>query len=537
MSGAGKPEINPDRKKSNMSLATVLMMIGLLLSKLTGQLREILVVPVFGGNTGLSDAFFLGFQIPDLFYQLLVGGAIQAAITPTLAAAVEKRKEKDGWRGVSIFINLTAVAVLLAVLIGELLSPVLIPLYNSNKSPAVLDLAVQVSRALFPQVFFMMLAALCIGVLNAYKRFRATAFGPAFYNICVILAMLLLGQATASGPVRVAAGVLLASCAYFVLQFYLARREFQNYSLSFDYRDQDFRQLLKLAVPTLISSSIIQVNMIILTGFASGSGAVTALRNASTTWQLPYGIFAVAIGNVMLPSLAGLHAVGDHRGSRRLLTRSLRSALFMIVPSAALFFAMRQDVIRAIFQWSADYREEMIASAAGILGWYCAAMVGQTIVFIINQAFYARRITKITLINGLLTLVLNSLLCLLFNYLDPGNLANLSLSYTITSVISVVFMSVLYSRGLPAAAPRRLWPFAVRLVICAAALLTVVMLLGIVPFNPAGKIMQLIWLLLRSIVGFVTFMLVANWLKIAEVEQIKVKTRNLVKKVVGKHKN
>ena len=164
MSGERKPESNPDRKQSNLSLATVLMMIGLLLSKLTGQLREILVVPVLGGNTGLSDAFFLGFQIPDLFYQLLVGGAIQAAITPTLAAAVERKKEKEGWRGVSIFINITAVVVLLAVFIGELLAPILIPLYNPNKSPAVIGLAVQVSRALFPQVFFMMLAALCIGV-------------------------------------------------------------------------------------------------------------------------------------------------------------------------------------------------------------------------------------------------------------------------------------------------------------------------------------------------------------------------------------
>ena len=504
----------------SMSLAAVLMMTGLLLSKITGQLREILVMPVFGGNTLLSDAFFLGFQIPDLFYQLLVGGAIQAAITPALAAAVQKRQERAGWRSVSIFINITALTVMLAVLVGQLLTPVLIPLYNPGKDPAVISLAIQVSRALFPQIFFMMLAALCIGVLNAYKKFQATAFGPPFYNLCVIMSMVLLGTSTTEGPVRIAAGVLLAAAAYFILQFFLARREFRHYILSLDHRDTEFRRLLRLAVPTLISCSIVQINMIVLTGFAVGDGAVTALRNASTTWQLPYGIFAVAIGNVMLPTLSGLNAVHDHTGCRRIFTRSLRSTLFMIVPSASLFLAMRQDVIRAIFQWNRDYTETMIQSASEILGWYCLAMVAQSVVFLLNQAFYARRVTRISLINGLLTLLLNTLLCVLLGAVNPGSLANLSLAYAITSGVSVVFMYTLYVKGMPAASPKRLSPFSVRLMLCAAALLTVVMLIGLLPVSPVAKIWQLAWLIVRGIAGFTAFLAAARLLKMPEVDEI-----------------
>ena len=152
----------------------------------------------------------------------------------------------------------------------------------------------------------------------------------------------------------------------------------KNYTLSFDYHDSGFQRLLKLAVPTLISGSIIQINMIILTSFATqyaGEGAVTALRYASTTWQLPYGIFAVAVGIVMMPSLAGFHAVRDYEGSRRLFVRSLRSVLFIIMPSAALFLVMRQDVVRAIFQWGSSVTEHNVETTAAILGWYCLAMV------------------------------------------------------------------------------------------------------------------------------------------------------------------
>lgn len=503
---------------SGMAFATVLMMLGLLLSKITGQLREILVVPVLGYGV-VSDAFVIGFQIPDLFYQLLVGGAIQAAITPTLAAAVARGREKQGWRSVSILINITAAMMIGAVIFGQIAAPVLVGIYNRGKEQEIVDLAVRVTRALFPQTFFMMLAALSIGILNAYKKFSSTSFGPSIYNICVILAMLLLGQASPAGAVRVASGVLIAGCVYFLLQFTLARNELKNYTFSFDTKDPGFRRLLKLAVPTLISGSIIQINTIILTGFANQfPGAATSLRQASTTWQLPYGIFVVAIGNVMLPSLAALNASRDKKGSSLLLGRSLRTALFLVLPSAALFLAMQQDVIRGIFQWNTAYSEEAVAITASVLRWYCLAMVAQTFVFLINQAFYARRMTHIALFNGLLTLIFNTGLCLLLTRIEVLGVSALSLAYTITSILSAILLYLLYRKFDLAAAPPRLWPFMIRALTCTTVLLLVVIGLNLLPVQPERKLWQLLWLALRSLIGFAAFLALAWYLKMPELQ-------------------
>lgn len=500
----------------SLSLAAVLMMAGLLLSKLSGQLREILIVPVLGYGT-VSDAFVIGFQIPDLFYQLLIGGAIQAAITPTLAAALEKRQLGRGWRSVSIFMNFAALAMLVAVLAGELLAPLIIPLYNAGKDPAITPIAIDVARALFPQTFFMMLAALSIGILNAYRKFLQTAFGPAIYNVFVILAMVLLGRATPSGAVRVASGVMLAACLYFLMQFGLAHKEFRHYSLAFDYRDSGFRQLFKLALPTMLSGSIVQINMIILTSFANQfPGAATSLRQASTTWQLPYGIFAVAIGNVMLPSLAGLNAKRDYSGSRKLLTRSLRSALFLTIPAAALFLAMQQDTVRAIFQWGAGYSDLTVGNTASILRWYCLAIVLQTFVFLVNQAFYAQHQTRVALANGVATLLLNGLLCLALTRWTNLGVSSLSLSYLLTSAFSAMLLYLLYKRFYPAAAPRRIWPFLLRAALCAAVLLLVVYAMGALPIRPTGKIGQLIWYFSRFLVGFAAFLTSASLLRMPE---------------------
>ncbi|NLV47757.1 MAG: murein biosynthesis integral membrane protein MurJ [Clostridiaceae bacterium] len=519
----------PDEKKRmTRSTATVLMMIGLLLSKLTGQLREILIVPIFGGLGVESDAFIIGFQIPDLFYQLLVGGAIQAAITPTLARAIERKREKAGWRSISIFINTAAVVMVLAVVLGELLAPLLIKTYNVGKNPQTIALAIRVTRALFPQVFFMMLAALCIGILNAYKKFGSTSFGPSIYNTCVVLSMVILGQATVNGPIRVAFGVMISALVFFLIQFFLARKEFRQYVFSLDIHDSGFRKLLRLAIPTLISGSIIQLNSIILTRFATQfDGAATALRQATTTWQLPYGVIVVAIGNVMLPSLAAACASKSQKQARTIYTQSLRSALFLIFPAAAIFLVMQADTIRAIFQWSSHYSEQAVVATAAILRWYCIAMVAQSVVFITNHAFYARRITHIALYNGILSLLLNTIFCYFLTKNEALSVSALSLSYMLTSLISAFLLYTLYRKGFKNAAPRRIWPFIIRLLLCTSVLMIAILLLAQLPISPAGKFWQLAWYGGRALLGFAAYLTIAWMIGLHESKMVQEKIRQL----------
>jgi len=508
-------------ESQSMTVSTVIMMIGLLLSKLTGQLREILIMPVFGGNPEITDAYIIGFQVPDLFFQLLVGGAIQAAITPFLAAALERGSERRAWRSLSIFINYAAVIMIIASAFGIITAPWLVPLLNAGKSELTVSLAVKVTQALFPQVFFMMMAALCIGILNAYKRFTSTSFGPAVYNIAVILAMVILGSASPLGAVRTAVGVTIAALIYFLLQFFLSRTMFRNYRFSFDRQDTGFVLLLRRAVPTLFSGSIIQLNTIILNAFAfQFAGAATMLRQASTTWQLPYGIFTVAIGNVMLPTLSRNFAANDDIRARRLFAQSLRRALFLVMPVAAIFFFLPQDTIAAIFQWGSSYTDAFAAQTAEILRFYCIAMIAHTFVFLTNQAFYSRGQTRIALVNGVITLFLNTLLCyLLTSYTELG-VASLSLAYTLTSIFSALFLFSMYKLGRPQAVPRGMFRYLLRLLICILPLAAVILLLGLLPVDPSGKLARLVWYGLRSLLGLGAYAVAAVALGLPEMRQM-----------------
>lgn len=506
-----------DTKPHSAAKATMIVMAALILSKVTGQLREILIPSKIGYGM-LSDAYILGFMVPDLIYQLLVGGSIQAAITPTLSGAISNREEKKTWKSISIFINITSIIMMAAVLIGELVIPVVLPLFSGTKSAETVALAISVSRVLFPQVFFMMLAALSVGILNAYKKFTASSMGPVVYNIGVVLSMILLGNKTADGAVKVAGGVMISACVYFLMQFYFSRREFNNYTLSFNYKDSGFRRLVKLAVPTLISASIVQLNTIILSGFTNNydDGSLTSLRFSVTTWQLPYGVFAVAVGSVMLPTLAGHFAEKNYAASAKVLTKSLRNALFLTIPSAVIFAVLSNEVIRGIFQWGSSLSASSVSLTSKMLSWYCIAMVCHTIIYIMNMAFYAVGKTKIPLLNGVITLMTNTLFCLVFTRFTPFGVLSMPMAFSLSSIISMFLLTFLFQRYRPECAPRKLPQYLLKSLLCGAAVFAVLLLIKQIPYDSGSKMIQLVLLAVKAGIAFAVYFGAAMFLQMKE---------------------
>jgi putative peptidoglycan lipid II flippase len=519
--------------------ATLIVMGALILSKLTGQFREMLI-PSRIGYGMLSDAYILGFLVPDLVYQLLVGGSIQAAVTPTLSGAICSNKEKQVWRSLSVFINITALIMIVAVIIGEILIPHILPLISGDKGAQTIALGASVSARLFPQVFFMMLAALSIGILNAYKRFTAASLGPVFYNICVIAAMLVFGNKTANGVINVAAGVLISSIGYFLLQFYFSREHFEFYRFSFNIRDKGFTRLVSLAVPTLISASIVQLNLIILAAFTNfyDDGALTSLRFAITTWQLPYGIFAVAIGGVMLPTLSGHYASGDYKACSRVITQSLRSALYLIIPSAVIFALLSREVIRGIFEWGAGHiSEESVSLTGAMLAWYCIAMIAHTVNYLMNMSFYSAGMTKIPLFNGAITLITNTAFCYLLTTYTGFGVVSMPIAYSLSAVISMMILSLFYFRLLPLCAPRKIPQFLIKSMVCAAMTAVTVYALGRILPDSTQKILQLLSLGAKAVAGMGAFILTSWLLQMKEVLMVHKKVIQIGRKWTGKSEN
>ena len=490
--------------------ATIITVFAMFLVKITGFLREILIVPKFGYGL-LSDAYIFSFQLPDLMFELLIGGAVAAVMTPTLAHGLERGRERKTWRSVNTFASFFLIMMAAILLITFMLAPFLTDLLlgegKGGQAPelaAMTHLIIPVSRILLLQTFLMVCISLTNGVLQAYKRFGPASFGVVIYNIAYMVSLLLFGASTEEAVKKVAWSVVLSALLYFIFAAFFARRELMNFRLSLDFEDQGFRRLLRLAIPTLLSGSVLQLNFMIMYHFASNyAGAVTSIRQASTTWTLPYGIIAVGIGNVALPNLSTFLARGENDKVRKLYSLSLRRILFFTLPFAIGFAVLNFDTIQAIFQWNAaNYAAEEVALTASAMRWFCISMIAQSIIFLTNQAFYARKVTRLTLFIGIVSLLMNPLFILLYMRVFDFGLAGIGMAHASYSVLAAILVYQAYRLHRKELRPTRLLPFAIRLVLPGLLMALVLYALRSIPWAPTQKLIQLIVFGLKLAIGF-----------------------------------
>lgn len=509
-----------ERRRSGINsakVATVIVMAGLLLSKGSGFIRDIIVSMRF--NETYRDAFSLAFTIPDLFYNLIIGGAVYSSIAPYMSGSLAVHEEKRGVRTISIFVSVISVVMIVVCVLGVVFSKPLYQLYAMNKSeidPETLILASSASKLLFPQIFFMMLAALCMGILNSYRRFNQTALAPFFYNVLVILAIYLLAGNSENKLMMTTGGILVASMFYFLYQYFIGFDKLKQFTFIFKPRDPEFIKLLKRALPIMFSTSVVQINVIVLNYFAGNfdKGSIYALRNASTIWQIPYGIFTVGISTIMTPNIAAAFEAKRYKDTSNLLSSSLRSALFIAIPCGGFMALMSTDVVKAIYQWSSKYTDENARMASVFLIGYCFAIITHSVVHLYNQAFNSIGRTKIPLFAGCIGLVSNPLVCIILIKAGVGPIA-LTIAYSVTSVLQMLVLIFLYKRDKDIA-PTGVWKSILKSFLCLFVMGVIVFIIDMFIPGEGSKVRQLAIISIKGVVAVVSYFAFAIILKMDE---------------------
>ncbi len=501
-----------------VSTAAMIVMSSMILSRFTGFVRETML----SWKVGLSwvqDAYVAAFTVPDLMYILLVGGTISAALVPFISGKLEIGEERDGWKAASSFINSIFIGLLILCTLGVIFAPQIIsfilPGYSGENSQTR-DLAIKLARILFPSVSFIMLAGICNGVLNSYKKFAAAAYGPSIYNTGCALAIYLFADTNASSMVKVAYGVTASAVLYFLIQFSFVFAKLKFYRPVINFFDKGFRRLLSQAIPSLLSSSVTQVNVIISTAFVSlcaAEGALAAFRNANNLWQLPYGIFAMGIGTAMLPTLSGKFAAGERKEYKTLLMKSLTSVLFLAVPSSAAFIVLREPLVRAVFEWGGKFTEKDVPGVATIMAFFSISMITQSIVGIMNRSFYAGQDTKTPLVTGIVSIIFNvGFGSIFYSFTDLGA-SGMALSYSIISSVNAIMLLFLLNRKMKGIYIGRLFGFFAKAVPATLLMITVLFLLEALPLRLDTKTLQLAFLAGEITVGAVFYVVTMVILK------------------------
>ncbi|HEX5314938.1 MAG TPA: murein biosynthesis integral membrane protein MurJ [Gammaproteobacteria bacterium] len=439
-----------------------------LLSRILGFARDIVFATHFGAGYGM-DAFLVAFKIPNFGRRLFAEGAFSQAFVPVLAEYRATRPESEVRELVSRTEGSLAGALALLSAFGVLLTPVFIWIFapGFHAIPGKFELATDLLRLTFPYLFFISLVALAGGVLNAHGSFGPPAFAPVLLNIAFIVAALFVAPHLAQGSYALAGAVLVAGALQFAMQLpYLARHGMLVLP-RLGWRDPGVRRIFRLMVPVMFGASVTQLNLLVDTVIASflASGSVSWLYYSDRLMEFPLGVFAVALGTIILPGLAGHHVRGEHDRYSAMLDRALRLTAFAMPAAAIALIVLAGPLVATLFGYG-KFSDHDVAMTRASLVTYAAGLTAFSLVKVLLPAWYARQQTRKPVRIGILAVGVNLVFngALVVPWALTGGVAPHAGLALATSLAAVVNAALLW-RGLRGIyRPLRGWtPFLLRI--------------------------------------------------------------------------
>jgi putative peptidoglycan lipid II flippase len=523
-------------------------------SRILGLVREQVFSSFFGASFA-NVAFQIAFRIPNLLRDLFAEGALSAAFVATFSQTLTKKGEREAWRLANMVNNGLIMALSVIVVLGIIFSPQIVALlvrpvpFEPARARLMVDLAVKMTRILFPFLLMVSLAAVAMGVLNTKGRFGVPASASTMFNVGSIVGGLAcaylmapeyitntavslfnhrpparddLGAATAI--IGMAVGTLIGGMLQWLIQVPSLRAVGYRWRPIVSFRDEGVRQVMRMMTPAIIGSAALQVNFLVSVAFATGvaEGAVVWLGNAQRLIYLPIGIFGVAISTATLPVTARAAAMENLSEVRHTLASSLRLTLLLTIPSAAGLIILSRPIIALLYQYG-RFTSSDTNQTAKALAYYAIGLAAFSLVRVLAPSFYALRDTRIPMLASVLSIVINYAVAeFTVDYLKIGHVG-LALSNSAVSIVNFAILFFFMRRKLDGIEGSGILSTFAKVMLASTAMGAVCWLLSDRIENYLGMdglFARLINVGVSVSVGVIVFYLGARLLKVGELTQL-----------------
>ena len=428
--------------------ATGIVGVAILCSRVLGLIRELLFAGLFGAGRNL-DAFLMAFRVPNMLRDLFAEGALSAAFITTFSKKIATEGDESAWRLANKVATLTAIFMSVVTLLGIVFAPQLIAVMTWwSWSPEKTELTILLTRIMWPFILLVSLAALVMGMLNAKQVFGPPAMASSFFNLGSIIGGVALGwwldpHFGARSLIGLSVGTLIGGLWQLTAQFPSLRRVGYKYRPDFEWRDEGVRTVLGLMAPAVIAASVVQVNVLVNSGFAArlGDGPVSWLNIAFRLMQLPLGIFGVAVATVTLPLVSRSAAVGNASEFRSALAHSIRLVLLLTIPAAIGLIILAEPIIHLIYEHG-RFTPYATTQTAAALRFYAIGLAGYSADKVLAPSFYALNKRYVPMFVTLTSIAINFFLNWFFTFYLHWGHRGLAFS---TSMVAITNFFFLYS--------------------------------------------------------------------------------------------
>ena len=392
--------------------STVVFSAMTLLSRIAGFGRDMLQATLFGTG-GAMSAFIVAYRIPNFLRRVFAEGSMAMAFVPVLNEIKERGDRAELKRFIDHMAGALCAVVMVVCAAGMLAAPLIARLFAPGwaDQPELLAQTAQMLRITFPYLLFISMMSLAASILNSFGRFGLPAFTPVLHNLTMIAAMLWLAPRFQVPPQGLAWGVLIAGVLQLALLWTVLGRLGMRPSLRLGFGHADVRKVARLMLPTLFSSSVAQVNLIVGTAFASllAAGSVDWLYYSDRLVEFPLGLFGVALGTVILPHLSRRHAAADAEGYSASLDWGLRMALLAGLPAGLGLLLLAEPITATVYNYghftAFDTRMAALSLSAMSLG-----VPAFVLSKVLAPAFFSRQDTRTPMRAAIWTVAANVVL-------------------------------------------------------------------------------------------------------------------------------
>jgi putative peptidoglycan lipid II flippase len=511
--------------------AASVIALGNVTSRVLGLVREMVKSGLFGAGGNVS-ALNAAIRIPQMLYDLLVGGVVSSALVPVLSDYTAPERRAELCRLLSVLVSVALLILCGFVLLGEFLSPLVIRLIAGGLSLPYRALASNLLRLVLPAVVFLSLSSVLSGALYALKRFTFPAFTAAVFNAMMVTMALILGRRW--GVRSMAIGMLVGAMLQVALQSPGIRDVRPR--LALDLGHPALRHIGKLYLPILLGLVVDKLAELLSYNLAShiSDPAIAWMDYAAQIIQFPLGLVVTAVSIAILPTLSRQASGGDSGPFRATLVQGLRLVLVLIIPATAGLYVLAHPVVALVLEHGSFAPADTLATAetlrCALLGLLFTA-VDQPLIF----AFYARKDTLTPALVGVGTTLLYVVMALIPWRLGVLTLPLLVMINSLKLAAHAVTMLVLTRRRLGGLGGHGLLSLVLRatlasLMMTAAAWGVTHVLVDAVPAGLAGELLTVGG---AGAVGIAVYGLLALALRVEEVHLFHTAIGDAVKRLTG----
>jgi putative peptidoglycan lipid II flippase len=525
-------------------------------SRILGLVREQVFAAFFGAGVA-NDAFNIAFRIPNLLRDLFAEGALSAAFVATFSQTLNKQGEREAWRLANLINNALIVVLSIIVIAGIIFAPLIVDILMGSardsadpaKAKQTFELAVRMTRILFPFLLMVSLAAIAMGVLNTRDRYGVPASASTMFNVGSIFGGLSFAYLLApdyiskifsalvdrrevpldehgasDAIIGMAMGTLIGGMLQWLIQVPSLRSVGYRWQPIVSFSDPAVRQIMRLMGPAIIGSAALQVNLVVITNFATslGSGQISWLAYAFRMILLPIGIFGVAISTATLPVVSRAAALDNLDEFRRTLSSSLRLTFLLTIPSAIGLMILSRPIIALIYQ-RGSFTAFDTSQTALALRYFALGLVAYSSVRLLAPTFYALGDARTPMIASLFSILINLVVATLsVDYLGMGH-SGLALSISIVAIINFLVLFFFMRRKLGHLDGNELSATFVKVLAASLVMAALSWLTSNAIENRlgTGKFSLLLIEVGASIaVGMIVFYLIARLLRVRELDQM-----------------